>query len=421
MGHLEILGGPALSGTVRVGGAKNAALPIMAAALLAPQPVELRGVPRLGDVDTLSRLLESLGVRVSRQDDRARLETVDPTPVKADYELVRRMRASFCVLGPLLARRGSAVVALPGGCAIGDRPVDLHLSGLRALGAELTTEHGYVVARAPRLVGATMDLTGPRGPSVTATANVMSAAVLAEGLTTVAGAAVEPEVVDLGRFLVALGAKIEGLGTPTLRIHGPATLGGAAHAIIPDRIEAATLLLAAAITGGDVRVEGVRPEHLGKVLAVLKAIGRRVETGSNWARVRGGDRPKAIDVTARPYPGVPSDLQAQWMAVLSLADGRGVVRDMVFPGRFMHVAELKRLGARIEVVNGAAHVTGVERLGGADVAATDLRAGAALALAGLAAHGRTNVFGLEHLDRGYERLDEKLAALGARVRRVPLA
>lgn len=414
-----ITGGVALGGSVRASGSKNAALPMMAASILAGQPVRLEGVPRLTDVQTLSRVLGQLGVGTTwTPQGSLLLETIDTRPVRAEYELVRRMRASFCVLGPLLARRGRAVVSLPGGCAIGDRPVDLHLSGLAALGADLRIEHGYVVARAGRLRGATVDLLGSRGPTVTGTANVLSAAVLAEGETTIVGAAMEPEIVDLGNLLVSMGARIEGLGTPTVHVRGVDQLGGATHRVIPDRIEAATLLLAAAITGGSAKVTGVVPDHLAQVLDKLNAAGFPIEMGADEVALRGEGRPRPVDVTALAYPGIPSDVQAQWTALLAIARGRSTVCDRVFPGRFLHVAELNRLGAQIERRDSTAIVTGVERLTGAAVVACDLRASAALVLAGLAADGHTTVHQIEHLDRGYERLDEKLRGLGAEIVRM---
>ncbi len=420
MTQLRIIGGVPLGGTIRAGGSKNAALPMMAASILADEPVRLEGVPRLADVDTLSLVLGELGVEVERAPDGAlRLATVDPVPVRADYELVRRMRASFCVLGPLLARRGKAVVSLPGGCRIGPRPVDLHLKGLAALGAALTIKHGYVVARARRLKGTTVRLSGPQGPTVTGTANVMSAAVLAKGRTTITGAAVEPEIVDLGNFLNRMGAQITGLGTRTLHVAGVDQLGGTAHRVIPDRIEAATLLLAAAITRGSATVAGIVPGHLRAVLAKLRKAGFGIDVSGDRVTLTAAGRARPLNVTARPYPGVPTDVQAQWMALLSLADGRSTVRDRVFPGRLMHVAELNRLGARIEVADGKALIHGVKRLRGAEVTATDLRASAALVLAGLAAQGETVVHDVTHLDRGYERLDRKLIQLRANVRRVP--
>ncbi len=418
MSHFRILGGQRLCGTVRASGSKNAALPMMAAAILADGPVRLEGVPRLADVDTLSLLLEQLGVEVQRtEDDALVLRSVDTRPVRADYELVRRMRASFCVLGPLVARRGKAVVSLPGGCNVGPRPVDLHLAGLVALGAELRIEHGYVIARAGRLVGTAVSMAGPRGPTVTGTANILSAAVLAQGRTTITGAAVEPEIVDLGRFLNSLGAKIDGLGTPTLQIDGVRQLAGGCHTVIPDRIEAATLLLAAAITRGEVTVAGTVPGHLEAVLEKLRQAGCRIAVKEDRITLAAAGRPRALEITAEPYPGVPSDVQAQWMALLSLAEGRSTVRDLVFRSRFLHAAELNRLGARIELGDAAAVIQGVDQLTGAEVTASDLRASAALVLAGLAAQGETLVHEIQHLDRGYQRLDEKLNLLGADVRR----
>ncbi len=418
MSHFTILGGERLSGTVRAGGSKNAALPMMAVSILADEPVRLEGVPWVDDVETLTLVLGDLGVEALRTPDGAvTLETVDPTPIRAGYELVRRMRASFCVLGPLLARRGKAIVSLPGGCNIGPRPVDLHLRGLAALGAELRIECGYVIARANRLVGADVSLVGPHGPTVTGTANVLSAAVLAEGETTIRGAAVEPEIVDLGTLLNRMGARIAGLGTPTLHVTGVKQLGGAAHRIIPDRIEAATLLLAAAITGGSATVTGVVPDHLGQVLVALRATGSQVEAEADRLTIRSSERPEPVEVTALPYPGIPTDLQAQFMALVALARGRSTIRDRVFPGRLMHVAELNRLGARIEVSKGAAIVEGVAGFSGAGVMASDLRASAALVLAGLAAEGETVVDRIEHLDRGSERLEAKLKRLGARIER----
>ncbi len=419
MGSFRIIGGMRLSGTVRASGSKNAALPIMAASILASEPVRLEGVPRLADVDTLALVLQELGVAAERTPDgNLLMETIDPTPVRARYGLARRMRASFCVLGPLLARRARAIVPLPGGCNIGDRPVDLHLKGLAALGADLRIEHGYVVAKADRLTGATIHLGGRRGPTVTGTANVLSAAVLAEGTTTITGAAVEPEIVDLGNFLRALGARIDGLGTHTIRIHGVGELGGTSYRVIPDRIEAATLLLAAAITRGSATVAGLIPAHLTEVLAALRAAGAEVEVQAESVTVTADGPPRPTDITAAPYPGVPTDIQAQWMALLSLARGRSTVTDRVFPNRFMHVAELNRLGACIQRRGASAVVSGVERLSGGSVTASDLRASAALVLAGLAAAGQTIVHRIHHLDRGYERLDRKLGQLGAEIERV---
>ncbi|HUY88502.1 MAG TPA: UDP-N-acetylglucosamine 1-carboxyvinyltransferase [Pirellulales bacterium] len=420
MDALRIRGGIPLHGEVAVGGSKNAALPIMAASILASEPVWLEGVPQLNDVDTLSLVLGHLGVEVKRQrDGRLKLETVDSRPTRTDYEHVSRMRASFCVLGPLLARRGRAVVSLPGGCQIGDRPVDLHLKGLAALGANIKVEHGYVVAEAQRLVGAHVHLSGSRGPTVTGTANVLSAAVLARGRTTITGAALEPEIVDLGRFLKSLGAKIDGLGTSTLEIEGRCELGGGGYRIIPDRIEAATLLLATAITGGSATIGGAAPEHLGQVLEHLRRAGADVQVDGDRISLSARGRPAPTDIVAQPYPGVPTDLQSQWMAWMALARGRSVIRDQVFGDRFSHVAELKRLGAKIERAGDLAVVSGVERLTGACVMASDLRASAALVLAGLAAEGETVVRRIYHLDRGYERLEGKLRRLQAQIARAP--
>jgi UDP-N-acetylglucosamine 1-carboxyvinyltransferase len=321
------------------------------------------------------------------------------------------------VLGPLLARRGRAVVSLPGGCNFGDRPVNLHLRGLAALGAKLRIRHGCVFGRARRLRGAVIDMGGPRGPTVTGTANVLSAAVLADGETTIRQAAIEPEIVDLGHFLNAMGAEISGLGTSTLQIRGVRQLHGGSYRMIPDRIEVSTLLLAAAIARGNATVSGAIPAHLESVLALLRAAGAAIEVGRDWIHVEGGAARRPVDISAEPYPGVPSDVQAQWMALMSLAQGRATIVDRVFPGRFLHVAELSRLGADIERRDGAAIVHGVRRLTAARVTACDLRASAALVLAGLAAEGTTVVDEIQHLDRGYERLDEKLRQLGAEVER----
>jgi UDP-N-acetylglucosamine 1-carboxyvinyltransferase len=419
MDMLVVRGGQPRRGTVCVGGAKNAALPIMAASLVAEGTTVLRGVPDLVDVSTLSHVLRSLGAEVERRDDGAMLITVvDQQPCLADYELVRRMRASVCVLGPLLGRRRRACVSLPGGCNIGHRPIDLHLKGLRALGAEITIERGYVFARADRLKGADIYLGGPFGCTVTGTCNVMSAAVLAEGTTTISAAACEPEVVDLGLMLNAMGARIEGLGTPLLRIEGVRELHAVEHTIIPDRIEAATLMVAAAMTRGELTIENIRPDHLSAVTDVIRAAGSTVEFSNAVARVHATSAPRPVDVTALPYPGVPTDVQAQLTALLALSNGISIVTDKVFPDRFMHIPELMRLGAGIRREGASAIINGIPAFSGACVMASDLRASAALLLAGLAAQGESVIRRVYHLDRGYERLERKLNLVGADIRRI---
>ena len=425
MDMFVIRGGKPLQGRVRVGGAKNAALPMLAASIMADTPVTLHDVPELVDVSTLSQLLGSLGVLVERRDDGSmQLEVIDESPVVADYELVRRMRASICVLGPLLARRGQACVSLPGGCAIGDRPIDLHLKGLQALGADVRIERGYVMASCSHLKGARVFLGGSFGSTVTGTCNVMAAAALADGVSTIEFAACEPEVVDVGNLLNAMGARIEGLGTPFLRIEGVPRLQGAEHTVIPDRIEAATFLIAGAVTRGDITVDNVCPEHLSAVFDRLEAVGvplilkESPDGGRCSLRVTAPERLRAAECSALPYPGLPTDVQAQFMALLSLADGISVVTDKVFPDRFMHIPELVRLGARVHHDGPSAIINGVERLSGACVMASDLRASAALVLAAMAADGETVIRRIYHLDRGYQQFEERLNLLGADIRRV---
>ena len=426
MDMFVVHGGRPLSGRVRVSGAKNSALPIMAAAILAEGPTVLHGVPQLADVATLAALLQSLGLVVERKKDGSlTLQVAAEQTCVAEYELVRRMRASVCVLGPMLARRKRACVSLPGGCAIGDRPIDLHLKGLRALGADLRVERGYVIAEADRLHGASLYLGGPFGSTVTGTCNVMAAAVLAEGATTIEAAACEPEVVDLGSFLNRMGAKIDGLGTPFLRIEGVERLQGAEHTVIPDRVEAATLMIAAAITGGEVELENVRLDHMTAVVEKLREIGVSIEARDSQpgcaeqSLTISAGRLRPADCIALPYPGVPTDVQAQLTALLTRADGISVVTDKVFPDRFLHVPELVRLGARVRREGASAIISGVPRLSGASVMASDLRASAALVLAALAADGHSVIRRIYHLDRGYEGLDQKLNALGARIARLP--
>jgi len=419
MDAFQITGGAKLSGAVDVSGAKNAALPIMAATILATGPVRLCGVPDLVDTQTLMQLLAGLGIWTRRdQTGAVCLDTIDSALVHAEPRLVQRMRASFCVLGPLLASRGRAVVPLPGGCEIGDRPVDLHLQGLAALGATISVRQGHVIATARRLTGATVMMSGPRGPTVTGTANVLSAAVLARGETLIVGAATEPEVVDLGEFLISLGARIEGLGSSLIRVQGVEQLSGGEYQIIPDRIEAATLLVAGAITGGTVTVHGARAEHMTAVLDVLAAMGMNIQLTGDSITLTATARPQPIQFTARPYPSVPTDAQSQLTALAALASGRSRIADCVFPERFAHITELQRLGAQVRLGRNGAIVDGVTELLGDTVTATDLRASAALVLAGLAAHGETIVRHVHHLDRGYERFEEKLNQLGAKIVRI---
>jgi len=412
--RLMIEGGVPLKGEVAASAAKNAALPALAAGLLTSGPVTLTNVPDLGDVRTMLKLLQTHGATVER---RGREATVTVERVSSDlapYELVSTMRASVLVLGPLVARHGSARVALPGGCAIGVRPIDQHLKGLSLLGAEIAIENGYVVARAKRLKGARIatDLV-----TVTGTENLMMAAALAEGTTIIENAAREPEVSDLGMLLTAMGARLHGVGTDRIEIEGVRDLHGALHTVVPDRIEAGTLLVAGAITRGDVRVTDMVPDHVAAVLAVLEECGAIVEAGPTWARVRADERPRPADVVTSPFPGFATDMQAQLMALLGLADGESKVTETIFENRYMHAAELARMGASITTEGSVAIIRGVERYQGAPVMASDLRASAALVLAAVAAHGRSEVSRIYHLDRGYEGLEMKLGALGARIER----
>lgn len=422
MQKIIVTGGCPLNGQVTISGAKNAVLPILCASLLADGPVEIGNVPNLQDVATTTRLLAELGAGVSVADGSladGRVVTVDPTTVSrflAPYELVKVMRASILVLGPLLARHGAAVVSLPGGCAIGSRPVDQHIKGLQALGADIVVENGYIKARAARLKGRrfVFDMV-----TVTGTENVMAAAVLAEGTTVLENAAMEPEVTDLAVFLNALGAKIEGAGTARIVIHGVQRLEGGRHTVVPDRIETGTFLVAAAMTGGRVTAHRVRPDTLDAVLDKLRQAGASIDTTADSITLdMQGRRPRAVDLTTAPYPAFPTDMQAQFMALNCVAEGVGVINETIFENRFMHVNELLRLGADIRVEGHTAIVRGVASLGGAPVMATDLRASASLILAGLVAEGETTIDRIYHLDRGYENIEGKLGALGARIRRV---
>ena len=415
MDKFVVQGEATLTGSVEAAGAKNAALPMMAAALLVRGPVRLRRVPRLRDITTLSRLLERLGAQVHREDDALVLDAGTLSSTEAPYDLVKTMRASIYVLGPLLARERRARVSLPGGCAWGPRPVDLHLMGMERLGAVIRIEEGYILAEAPNgLHGADIHLDIA---SVGATGNILLAAVGAEGTTRIHNAAREPELAALGGLLNAMGARVTGAGSPEITIEGSAALHPAEAEVIPDRIEAGTFLVGGAMTRGDVTVTGCEPAHLTALLAKLEETGAQVTRGPDWVRVRGPRRPHAVTVTTDFYPGFPTDLQAQIMALAAVADGTSVVTERVYADRFTHVPELERLGAEILLQGSRAVVEGKPRLSGARVMATDLRASAALILAGLAAHGETHVSRVYHIDRGYERIEEKLAALGAVVRR----
>ena len=417
MQKIVVEGGVPLNGEVQISGAKNAVLPILCATLLADGPVEISNVPHLHDVVTTAKLLAEIGAGISI-DERYGI-TVDPTTVHsqvAPYELVRTMRASVLVLGPLLARYGHAEVSLPGGCAIGSRPVDLHIKGLQSLGAQVTVESGFIKARADRLKGARHVF---EMVSVGATENVLMAATLAEGTTVLENAALEPEIVDLAECLKALGAKIEGAGTGRIVVEGVERLHGGVHAVVPDRIETGTFLVAAAMTGGRITARRARPDTMEAVLDKLVEAGARIDCdGDRITLDMQGRRPKAVNITTAPHPAFPTDMQAQFMAMNCMADGVGVINETIFENRFMHVNELLRLGADIRVDGHTAVVRGVEQLSGAPVMATDLRASASLILAGLVAQGETTIDRIYHLDRGYENIEEKLSGLGAKIRRI---
>ena len=415
---LQIHGGIPLEGEVRISGAKNATLPILAAALLTEDPLTVANVPHLQDVTTTIELLGRMGVSVTI-DERMRIE-VDASTLHecfAPYELVKTMRASILVLGPLLAKFGRADVSLPGGCAIGARPVNIHVAGLQAMGADIQIEGGYIRARAARLRGTRLVLDTV---TVTGTENLMMAATLAEGETVIENAAREPEVVDLAQCLIAMGANIHGAGTDKVTIQGVERLHGTSYEVLPDRIESGTYLVAGAITSGNVRIKNTRPDHLDAVLVKLEEAGARVGVGDNWVEVdMRGRRPRAIDVRTAPYPGFPTDMQAQFAALDAVSDGVGTIIETIFENRFMHMLEMRRLGAEIRLEGNTAIIRGVERLTAAPVMATDLRASASLVLAGLVAQGRTDIERIYHIDRGYEAIEEKLAQLGAQIKRVP--
>lgn len=417
MEQLKIIGGHRLVGEVRISGAKNAALPILAASLLTSEDLVLHNVPNLTDVRTMLKLVQSMGVKVEQDGDTVRLNASAVTNTKAPYELVKTMRASILTLCPLVARFGSAEVSLPGGCAIGARPVDQHIKGLRQLGAEVNIDHGYVVAKSTRLKGAHLftDMV-----TVTGTENLLMAAVLADGETVIDNAAREPEVVDLVHCLRAMGAKIEGEGTPMIKVQGVDRLHGAEHTVVADRIEAGSFFVAAAVTQGDVLVTHCEPLHMVAVLDKLREAGISLDVGQDWVRVKMQGRPKAVSVRTDPYPGFPTDMQAQFMTLNCLAEGTARVTETIFENRFMHVPELMRLGADIQIDGSTAIVRGVPSLTGANIMATDLRASASLVIAALSAQGESVVDRIYHLDRGYEAMETKLKALGADITRIRL-
>jgi UDP-N-acetylglucosamine 1-carboxyvinyltransferase len=418
MDKLQINGGIALDGEIRISGSKNATLPILAACLLADGPVIVSNVPHLQDVTTMIELLGRMGVSVT-VDEKMRVE-VDASTIKeyfAPYQLVKTMRASILVLGPLLARFGSADVSLPGGCAIGARPVNIHVAGLQAMGADIHIENGYIKARARRLKGARLVL---ETVTVTGTENLMMAATLAEGETVLENAAREPEVVDLANFLIAMGAEISGAGTDRIVIRGVERLHSCEYEVLPDRIETGTYLVAGAITAGRVRVKNTRPQHVEAVIDKLQEAGATITSAENWIEIdMRGRRPQAVDIRTAPYPAFPTDMQAQFAALNTIADGVGTIIETIFENRFMHMLEMRRMGAEIRLEGNTAIIKGVDRLTAAPVMATDLRASASLILAALVADGRTEIERIYHIDRGYEAIEEKLQQLGAKIRRVP--
>ncbi|WP_018085522.1 UDP-N-acetylglucosamine 1-carboxyvinyltransferase [Desulfurispora thermophila] len=415
MPRLMIVGGHRLLGRVKVSGSKNASLPVLAAALLCPGRCVIADVPELSDIAVMCQALTCLGARVQRAGGQVEVDASCVNTLELNDELTRRMRASNLVLGPLLARFGRAVVAYPGGCNIGSRPMNLHLKGLKMLGAEISERYGYIYATAERLVGAEIILDMP---SVGATENLIMAAVHAAGVTVIKNAAREPEIVDLQNFLNAMGARVRGAGTDVIKIEGVERLEPARHTVIPDRIEAGTHMIAAAITRGDVCITNVIPEHVESLTAKLREAGVQVESGDDWIRVVAGGRPRAVDVRTLYYPGFPTDLQPQFMALMALAEGTSIISETIFENRFKHVSELRRMGADINLEGHTAIIKGVPRLSGAVVEASDLRAGAALVLAALAAENGSIIENVEHIDRGYEKLERKYNTLGARIMRV---
>ncbi|TAH60015.1 MAG: UDP-N-acetylglucosamine 1-carboxyvinyltransferase [Gottschalkiaceae bacterium] len=407
---------PALKGSVKVSGAKNSTLPIIAASLLSQETCTLEDIPALDDVDVISEVLAALGVDINRHNKNIlEINSSKITNIEAPYELMRKMRASFLVMGPLLARMGKARISLPGGCAIGTRPIDLHLKGFKALGANIEVGHGYVEAYADKLIGDKIYLDFP---SVGATENIMMAATMAKGETIIENAAMEPEIVDLANFLNKMGADIKGAGTNNIRIKGVTELGKTRHSVIPDRIEAGTYMIAAAITGGDVLIENVIPSHIKPIIAKLIEAGIDVEEKEDSVRVIAKNGIKSVDIKTLPYPGFPTDMQSQFMALMSIANGTSVMIETVFENRFMHVDELKRMGANIKIDGRSAIIQGTDKMMGAPVKATDLRAGAALILAGLVSEGHTEISDIYHIDRGYTDIEQKLSNMGAKIYRV---
>jgi UDP-N-acetylglucosamine 1-carboxyvinyltransferase len=417
MDKILVHGGHQLNGSVKISGSKNSALPILAATLLTKEQCVIHHVPDLSDIHYMLQILASLGAEVERASGTVTIKA-EKIKTEAPYDVVRKMRASVCVLGPLLGREKEATVSLPGGCVIGDRPIDLHLKGFEALGASHRIDAGNVKVFASKLTGSSMNLRGKLGPTVLGTDNVMMAAVLAEGTTVIESAAAEPEVVDLANFLIKMGAKIEGAGTRRIIIEGVPELHGAEHEVIPDRIEAGTFLVAAAIAGREVELKRIAPEHLTSVTQKLTEAGYNITHNGTSMTLKGDGQPKSLQITTEPYPDFPTDMQAQFCALLSRTDGISTVTETIFPQRFMHVSELKRMGAEIELEGATAIVKGVSRMSGAPVMASDLRASAALVLAGLQAEGITEVNRVYHIDRGYELIDEKLNGLGAHIERV---
>jgi UDP-N-acetylglucosamine 1-carboxyvinyltransferase len=415
MDKLKIEGGVRLSGEVSISGAKNAALPVMAASILAGGESHISNIPRLRDISTMGKLLAHLGMGYHQEKGKVILQANNITATEAPYDYVKTMRASVLVLGPLVARTGEAKVSLPGGCAIGARPINLHTMGLEKMGAKITLSKGYIQAKAKKLRGATIyfDI-----PTVTGTENLMMAAALAEGQTVLENAACEPEVVDLANALISMGADIQGAGTGTIKINGVSSLRPLKYKIIPDRIETGTFITAAAITGGEVRIKNCNPAHNEALINKIRETGTEISVKKNTLFVRGPERPSSEDIKTMPYPGFPTDMQAQFMALMTIADGTSIITENIFENRFMHVAELRRMGADISVEGSTATVKGIKTLKGAPVMATDLRASASLVVAGLAAHGTTVIDRVYHIDRGYQCIEEKLGGLGARIRRI---